>query len=305
MKTKSSSRSKNARTSSANEQPNTEMPVETRPIRSLKSFHLQNEVLLDSSEQDIESLVQDIRTNGLRIPLEILPDGTIIDGHQRLRACKTAGMKYVPCRVRHDLVDKPLEQEQQFISLNLQRRQLSTLAKTRCIKKQFKIEQERYRLGQSERPQGISLRDYVAKQLNMTGRNAERWIKVLDLPLPLQEGVEQGRLKLDYAAKLALRDEDEWQIVLPIAERGQDCNEIVQQLLGQASDPQVRLYGYQNTLQNLANQIPGDLGRLNPDSAATSPGIRNAMQDSYSAAMKIVETLQPWCAASGATMPTA
>lgn len=305
MKAKPSSRSQKVRKSGANEQSITEMAVELRPISSLKSFHLQNEVLLDSSEQDIESLVQDIRTNGLRIPLEILPDGTIIDGHQRRQACKLAGMKSVPCRVRHDLVDKPLEQEQQFISLNLQRRQLSTLAKTRCIKKQFKIEQERYRLGQSERPQGMSLRDYVANQLNMTGRNADRWLKVLDLPLPLQEAVEQGRLKLDYASQLAGRDEDEWQIVVPFAERGQNCNEIVQQLLGQASDPRVRLYGYENTLRGIAKKLPSVLAQLDPDSTTMPPGIRNARQAIHAAAMEIAAASKPCCAANNVNNPAA
>lgn len=305
MTAKSSSRSKKARNNSESEQANAEIIVETRLISSLKSFHLQNEVLLDSSEQDIASLVQDIRTNGLRIPLEILPDGTIIDGHQRRQACKLARLKSVPCRVRHDLVDKPLEQEQQFLALNFHRRQLSTLDKARCIKKLREIEQERYRLGKSERPQGISLRDYVAQQLNMTGRNAERWIKVLDLPLQLQEAVEQGRLKLDYAAKLAGRDEDEWQIVLPIAERGQDCNEIVKRLLGEASDPYMRFYGYQNTMQDLKNKITSDLGQLDPNSASMPPGIRHARQAIHAAAMEIAAKLQPCCAANDLNKPAA
>jgi hypothetical protein len=56
------------------------------PLLQLKLHSLQNELFVGLNEHSIDELAQDIRRRGLQNPLEILPNGTIINGHQRFLA---------------------------------------------------------------------------------------------------------------------------------------------------------------------------------------------------------------------------
>lgn len=87
----------------------------------------------DLPEAEIDALAADIEANGLRQPIEILPDGTVLAGHQRLRAVRKLGWKEVNCVVRTDLADDPAGAELFFIMDNLNRRQLSPIMKARCV----------------------------------------------------------------------------------------------------------------------------------------------------------------------------
>lgn len=76
-------------------------------------------------EKALEALAQSIRTEGVRVPLQVrpLPDGRfdLLAGHRRLRAAKLVGLEAVPCLVR-ELDDR----EARFLVLldNLQRENL-------------------------------------------------------------------------------------------------------------------------------------------------------------------------------------
>lgn len=93
----------------------------------------QLEMFDDLPEAEIDALAADIEANGLRQPIEILPDGTVLAGHQRLRAVRKLGWKEVNCVVRTDLADDPAGAELFFIMDNLNRRQLSPIMKARCV----------------------------------------------------------------------------------------------------------------------------------------------------------------------------
>ena len=45
------------------------------------------EIIPEMSSQQFDQLVADIRQNGLREPVLLHPDGSIIDGRHRYRAC--------------------------------------------------------------------------------------------------------------------------------------------------------------------------------------------------------------------------
>jgi ParB-like chromosome segregation protein Spo0J len=88
--------------------------------------HPQQQTLFDDlPEAQFEELAADMEANGQRDPIQILPDGTIIDGHQRRRAAGTLGWTEVDVIVRDDLTDAPEEMvEQSMIDANLHRRQI-------------------------------------------------------------------------------------------------------------------------------------------------------------------------------------
>jgi ParB-like chromosome segregation protein Spo0J len=42
--------------------------------------------------EQLAELAEDIKTNGLRVPIKRMRDGACIDGRNRLRACEMAGV---------------------------------------------------------------------------------------------------------------------------------------------------------------------------------------------------------------------
>ena len=74
-------------------------------ITKLKRHPKQAEFFNDLSDTELQSLARDIEDNGQLTPVEILPDGTIIAGHQRVRAVKSLGWEKVRVWVRQDLAD--------------------------------------------------------------------------------------------------------------------------------------------------------------------------------------------------------
>jgi hypothetical protein len=67
---------------------------------------------------DLDALVADIKENGLRHPITLLPDGTGLDGRNRLKACEQAGVE-----ARFDVYDGD-DPEGFVISENVTRRHL-------------------------------------------------------------------------------------------------------------------------------------------------------------------------------------
>src|SRR3954447_13632483 len=123
------------------------------------------------SEDEIDRLAQDIRLNGLQVPIEVTPDMDIICGHQRVRALNKLGMTQVRAWVRYDLAEAGEAcVEERMINDNLLRRQLDPLSKARYYRRLREIskslpyeKQKRYGFGDS--------RDELAKEFNISGRN--------------------------------------------------------------------------------------------------------------------------------------
>lgn len=74
------------------------------------------------SDEDFQILKQDIKKNGLRLPITINSKGVILDGHHRYRACAELGLK-----IKYHVMEFPTEIEEQLfvIDANLIRRQLT------------------------------------------------------------------------------------------------------------------------------------------------------------------------------------
>jgi len=114
--------------------------LETWPIADLKPHPKQAEFFNDLPDVELQNLMASIERNGLEQPIEILPDATIIKGHQRLLACTQLGWTEVPVRIRDDLVGNDAEVEYELISDNVDRRQLDPVDIAICCKRLQQLE---------------------------------------------------------------------------------------------------------------------------------------------------------------------
>ena len=81
----------------------TKLRVEEWELGSLKEHCRQAELFGDVPDDEFDELAESLQREGQRQPIEILPDGTIIAGHQRVRAARHLGWTSIRAVVRHDL----------------------------------------------------------------------------------------------------------------------------------------------------------------------------------------------------------
>src|SRR5262249_89621 len=127
------------------------------------------------SDEELQALADDMREIGQQDPIEILPCGTILTGHQRARAARLLGCTEVGVIVRGDLdMGGAAAQECHFINDNLIRRHLSPLARARSIRRLLEIEV-------GERPGGLDgsrkerLKEELARRLHLSLRSVNRY----------------------------------------------------------------------------------------------------------------------------------
>ena len=74
------------------------------------------------SAEEYESFKEDIKENGLLVPIIVNQEGVILDGHHRYRACKELGIE---CRYEIKRFNDRLEEKDHVIGVNVARRNLS------------------------------------------------------------------------------------------------------------------------------------------------------------------------------------
>ena len=146
-----------------------------------------------------DSLVADIRANGLLEPITIHQD-MILDGRNRYRACEAAGIK--PQFLEFD-GDDPLGF---VLSLNVHRRHLSEAQRAM-------VAAEIATMGRGAPKKSAIWRNIsqpeAAKRLNVSGRSLQRAAVIRTHAIPeLADAVREDRIPLAVAEKLARAPED-------------------------------------------------------------------------------------------------
>ncbi|MCA9238363.1 MAG: ParB/RepB/Spo0J family partition protein [Planctomycetales bacterium] len=176
-----------------------EPAYETWFIADLRPYARNSELFGDLPEADFAQLVESIHEHGLESPPEILPDGTILRGHQRVRACEQLGYEEVDCWVRYDLVDADAEELLQFVLRdNTRRRQMTLLDRVRIAHELLRAQGLglRSRVPESER-------ERIAKSLGTSTRTVTRLLAVARTPMAVQQAVNAGQLPIATAGKIA------------------------------------------------------------------------------------------------------
>lgn len=142
------------------------------------------------SEEEIDSLAESIRSAGVLQPLLVRrePGGgyTLIAGERRLRAAQRAGLENVPVIVREIPDERLLELA---LVENIQRDQLGPLETARA----FRVLVRRFGLTQAE----------VASRVGKPRSTVANYLRLLDLPEPVQRLLDEGALEMGHGRALA------------------------------------------------------------------------------------------------------
>ena len=94
------------------------------------------QVFPDLSPDEFESLKRDIAERGVQVAIELTPEGEILDGHQRQRACRELGIRNYPRRIVSGLDDEG--KRHHAIRANCLRRQLTRQQKRELIEEELR-----------------------------------------------------------------------------------------------------------------------------------------------------------------------
>jgi len=155
--------------------------------------------LLEGNE--FETLVEDVKVNGLIVPI-VMHEGKILDGRNRYRACMEAGVE--PSTRDYDGND-PLSY---VISLNLQRRHMNESQRAMVAARLATLKD-----GQRSDRQGAQIcaptQEDAADLLNVSRRSVQSARVVLDKGTSeLVRAAEQGKVPVSLAEKIAAADPD-------------------------------------------------------------------------------------------------
>ncbi|MEW5933001.1 MAG: ParB N-terminal domain-containing protein [Bacillota bacterium] len=173
------------------------------------------------TDEELAEFSESLREVGMIHPPVVRPKGgrfEIVSGHQRVRAARFLGWEEIPCLVR-DLPDE--HAVAQMIDANIRARVPGPMEIARAIARRAEAlgtrQGERTDLRLPE-PGGTSgtkflklgeqTRDVLGKEFGMTGRQAEKYLRLNDLIPELQAEVESGRLDPSKGYELALLSPD-------------------------------------------------------------------------------------------------
>jgi hypothetical protein len=173
------------------------------PIQDLHPHALQKELFVGLNEAGIAELAEDIQKRGLQNPLEILPNGTIINGHQRFLAYKWLGMEHIPVYIRHDFTEQPSAAvNEHIIQDNLQRKHLHPLEIARGYMLLRKYYAEQQAAGEDCPFAFRDLRNALARRFSISSRTLDRYVAALKAPYLFQDCCIQGRFPFHLLCKI-------------------------------------------------------------------------------------------------------
>lgn len=190
-----------------------------RPVDDLAPYRFRYVEVPDLSPEDQQHLEQSIRERGVLVPLDVLKDGRVVDGRQRLAFAQEAGFRDVP--VRSCRFSDPLAVEWYALRTALVRRQLTAAQKLALAEPLLRTEAEaarqrqlaglrQFRGGQDPGPDGSRSRgrtiERVARMLGVKPRRLAQFSTVVRHgPPEIVESMRTGRLSVDAAYRKTKR----------------------------------------------------------------------------------------------------
>lgn len=192
-------------------------------VELLKPHPKNAEYFSDPAPEEYDALKRSIAAQGVRDPLKVLPDYTVLAGHLRLRVARDLGLEKVPVEV-WDV--PPEEAEYLLVADNEERRvcqdPVKKAKRAEFLARYWDVREGRTnpkgstvapREGQNVPHERKTLAD-VAEALGESEKSIKRLLKLNDLTPSLQHLVSQGKLGQTAAYSLAFLPPDEQEELL-------------------------------------------------------------------------------------------
>jgi ParB/RepB/Spo0J family partition protein len=205
------------------------MQTTTVRISDLQTHPLQQPTYGDLAAHEFAALKADIARRGVRSPIHVTRAGMIIDGHQRVRACRELGIEEISAIICEE--EGQPEIDESFVLANLVRRQLDPVAKAKAV--QMLVDIERRRINDEDSQEPGDLRDRIAKHLggNISGRTVDRLLQLARLPAPIHQAVSAGHLPMTKALRLHQCSSGQLEIVANRISAGESPRTVVDSVL--------------------------------------------------------------------------
>jgi ParB family chromosome partitioning protein len=161
--------------------------VGTMEINTIRPNPYQPRQEFDSKE--IESLAESLKRDGLLQPVVVRPAGAgfyqLVAGERRWRAAQLAGLSRVPVVIREVEDRKMLELA---LVENIQRRDLNPMEKARAFRQLMTL--------------NSWTQEQVADSMGIARPSVANFLRLLDLPLEVQDAVSKGAVSMGHARAL-------------------------------------------------------------------------------------------------------
>ena len=166
-------------------------------------------------KKEYEGLKFSIKQDGLYVPITVNPEGVILDGHHRYRACLELG---VEPKYEVKTFEDPLLEKKFVIEVNLRRRHLTTLQRIEMAKPLIEIERELSKQRQGMRTdlletstkklEEVGTLKRMAPKIGVSHETLRRGLLVLEKGSEkLKEKVRRGKTSIAYAYQSVRRQE--------------------------------------------------------------------------------------------------
>ena len=178
-------------------------------------------------EEKMQEMVESVTEHGILMPILVRPHKSgegyeIISGHNRVEACRRAGIKTIPATIREMdddtatilMVDSNLRQRDKLLP--------SEKAKAYQMKMEA-IKRQGARRDLTSCQVGTRFRadTAVAENTDDSARQVQRFIRLNSLSAPLLDYVDEGTLAFNPAVEVSYLDPADQQVVYEIMERDQ------------------------------------------------------------------------------------
>ena len=200
------------------------------PLHDLKPHPDQKLLFVGLNDAGIAELAEDILKRGLQNPIEILPRGLIVNGHQRFLACKLLGWDHIPVYIRHDFTDQPeTAVNENIVQDNLQRKHLHPLEIARGYVQLRKLFEEQKAAGIDCPFTLPDLRSNLVRRFNISGRTLDRYLAALKAPSIIQNLCIQGHIPFQLVCRIGALSENTINTLLKRIENGEDLNALIEE----------------------------------------------------------------------------
>ena len=187
--------------------------VQELPLDQL--FPFPNHPFQVRDDEEMKRMVESVKEYGVLTPLiaRPRPEGgyEIVAGHRRKRACELAGIGTIPVLVREMDDDTAVIR---MVDTNCQRENVSAIEKAKAYKMKLEaMNRQGKRMESTFSQVGKRLNSYedAAKESGESRTQIHRYIRLNELIPPLQEMVEENRLKFNPAVELSYLAPEEQQ----------------------------------------------------------------------------------------------